>query len=78
MSERVLVTVAFPCDLDLFLKIGMTVVDSHDQTCDAEGCRVFIRGLGQAGASFVHGIPIVIEEITAESSAFVPSRQEGA
>jgi hypothetical protein len=64
MGEREIVAVAFPVDVDLFLKIGMTVTDWHDERCDIEGCRVFIRGEGHAGSRFVHGLPVVNVDTT--------------
>lgn len=55
MDERELATVTFPVDVDLFLKIGMTVTDWHDERCEIEDCRVWIRGHGHRGSTFTHG-----------------------
>jgi hypothetical protein len=56
MSERDIVTVTFPVDVDLFLKIGMTVADWHDDRCEIDACRVWIRGHGHQGSTFTHGL----------------------
>lgn len=70
MPERDIVTVTFPVDVDLFLKIGMTVIDWHDDRCDVEGCRVWIRGQGHTGSTFTHGQP-------EEPAAASPPEPEG-
>lgn len=66
MSNAKMVTIVLPVAVDLALAIGGAVCDWHDQSCDVEGCRVWMggepEGITTQTLTYSHGLPVVSQE----------------